>query len=464
MNDSLFTDEPAPEKDSLFTDTPAPEIGLFGQPLGSDTTSQHGWDITAGKPIPMAPESEVRNEPGLQDVSVPDALAIQGAAGLAKGAAGLGGKLLARGAGEVLPENLVETVGRVSDNQMLKSTGGSMGQIRQVGPEAARAAAKVGREAGLGDILSNEIGREKALANLDRTTGQKIGALRQEAGNAPVGIPEKIAAHLESKYGTGGVYSGEAGGLKKALADVERVGSQTKPLPVIEQPLKTGEPHALFDYNDPITGKSSYKVYGDPALTGIKTTGNLPLDQLGNIKVVGKTTKAAELGQEPLDLPGAPPTHAGYANAATYLNKYATGEKLKQPVNAATDVANALSRENNAGIVQTLGSDKGQEYLKALSDEKAYKVLEQFFNRGELREMAGRGGVRGLVQQAIQSLANKGGYRAVSKMTNLLHDAMTSPVDLAGTASQAVTSGSKMVPAALNDFLSQKYGKTKENQ
>jgi hypothetical protein len=361
MNDDLFTDEPAPEsKGGLFTDEPAPEIGQFPNA-----------PYAGSNPV-LAPEEMVRNEPGLQDVSVPDALAVQGAAGLGK----LGAGLAARGVGalaEAIPatENLPETVGRIADNQMLKSTGASMGQIRQLGPEVARAAAKTGREAGLGDVFSSEIGREKALQNLDKVTGAKIGALREAAGAAPKEIPEQVAEAVKSKYAPGALHEGEAGGLERALNTVKE----------------------------------------------------------------------------------APPTHAGYAKAATDLNKFAAGNKIYQPTTAATDVANKLSALNNAGIAQSLGADKAAEYLKALSDEQAYKVLKPFFERGELREMAGRGGVRGIVQQAIQSLANKGGYRVTSKFMDALHDALTEGPSMKEALGKLAGAGTRMLPAGMADYV-----------
>lgn len=381
-------------------------------------------------------------------------------------ALGLVGSALPRGMGkamEVTPgmKNIPEAIGRTADNQMLKSTGASMGQIRQTGIPEARAAAKVARESGLGDIFSTEIGREKSLANLEKTTGQKIGALRKEAGPAPTGIPEKIAADLKAKYGKGGVYSGEGGGLQKALSDVKRLGGENKPdLPVIQPTGKVGEPYALFEGN--ITGGSEpglsqYKVYGDHPKTGF----NLNPEQLKDlgIPITGRAPTPAAINSEPIGL-GTPATHEGYAKAATHLNQYATGEKLKQPVNAITDVANRLSHENNEGIMKALGP-KAPEYTKALSDFNAYKTLEQFFNRGELRDMAGRGGAKGIIQQAIQGAADKGGYRLTSKVADALHEALTKPLSIGKLSSQALKAGSITVPAELTEYLTNKYGKKK---
>lgn len=362
------------------------------------------------------------------------------------------GKSAMRGLGKALPENIPETIGRVADNQMLKSTGASMGQIKQIGPEAAREAAEVGRNAGLGDVFSTDVGREKALEALDKTTGKTIGALREEAGPAPSGIPEKIAKELSTKYETGGSYSGEAGGVKKALEDIKRLSGEVSPdLPVVDPKTITGEPKALFAYNQPdLAGRggpetSMYKVLGNHPNSGSQMT----LSQLkeAGIPVIGR--EARSVGKwEPLDLT-TPPTHAGYAKGATFLNDFATGNKLAQPVNAATDVANTLSRENNAGIVQSLGSDKGKKYLEALSNERAYKQLEQFFTRGELRDMAGRGGGKNMIQQMIQGLADKGGYRLTSKIADAIHKAMTQKTSLSGITNAAGTALKGVAPKVL---------------
>jgi hypothetical protein len=227
----------------------------------------------------------------------------------------------------------------------------------------------------MGDVFSTEIGREKALANLDKTTGSAIGGFRQEAGTAPKDLLDKAITSVSPKYASG-VHAGERGALDKAIETVKGI--------------------------------------------------------------VGEN-----------------PTHADYAKAATALNDYATANKIYQPVTAATDLANAISRENNAGIGQSLGADKAAAYLKSLSDEKAYKTLEPFFQRGELREMAGRGGVRGVVQQVIQSLANKGGYRVSAKFMDALHDAMTAPMDLE-TVREAASTAGKTIPLEIADYVNEK--------
>jgi hypothetical protein len=477
MNDDLFTDEPPPNAslDSLFTDEPPPsEVGLFGQTIEPDTTSSHGWDIQAGKPILMAPESEIRNEPGLQDVSVTDALAAQGAYGLGKLGVGLAGKAAGSVLSDALPaaskiptvgklipntENIVPSIGRIADNQTLKSLGGTMGQIARMaqgreGRVGLDKAAKYARDKGLADVWSTGIGRDKQLESLLESTGEGIGNLRAEAGPAQSGILEKVKNYVMRKYGPKSLRSAEAPAVEKTI---EAVREATGKLPVVAKGPMTGKPVALFDYNDPITGVSSYKVYGDPKLTGIQTTGNVPFKDLQakGIEVVGQTPKAAELGQAPLDVVSRPPTHAGYAEAATDINKYAAGNKMYQPITAETDVANALSRENNAGIVQTLGADKGKQYLDLLEEQTRLHPLEHLQKRGELRDIAGRGGMS-LGKSFVQKMADAAGYRLSAKTAAAIHDLLVGEGIPKMAGSTAANVG-RTIPAQLSDFLSKKY-------
>lgn len=483
MTDDLFTDEPAPKaQGNLFADTPAPERGMFGQTLEKPPSA--GWNIAAGTPIPLSPENETRNEPGLQDVSVNDALAAQGVAGLGK----FGVKLAGKGIGAAMnaipaTENLLPSVERIANNQTLKSMGGTMGQLNQMaqgseGRGALDKAAEFARDKGLADVFSTSIGRDKQLAALKEASGKTLGTLRAEAGNAPAGIPEKIAADLESKYGPDALRASESPSVEKALKTVKTFGGETPPstpdLPVIEPGSKTGDPYALFAYNEHASPNfpavSKYQLFGDPQNPIIRAKGfgtQMTADELkqAGIPITGRTPRS--VGKwEPLDLttPGTPPTHAGYAKAATELNDYAAGNKMYQPVTAESDVANALSRENNQGIVQSLGSEKGEQYLNALEEQKRLHPLEHLQARGELREAGGRGG-QGLGKAFVQKLADSFGYRLSAQKAAALHD-LLSGADLESTASGAMAaptplnlSASKVLPSTMSDFMERKYGR-----
>ena len=167
------------------------------------------------------------------------------------------------------------------------------------------------------------------------------------------------------------------------------------PLPVVPG-ATTGQPHALFDYNDPITGKSSYKINGNAEQLGYKTTPNVPIEtvQSHNLQVLGKTQKAADLGHEPLDLPNIQndatsvepkpnfqllkrlrETLSGKAQDARNSGNFAAERdylRLKSSVDS--DIDNYVQGQNTP-----LGSMMGQEfadsYQKANAFSGAYKQL-----------------------------------------------------------------------------------------
>lgn len=279
----------------------------------------------------------------MTDPTVDDAMIAQGVGGLAKGAAGMG----LGAAKNLMAETIVPTLERKAGNQALRSMGASVGQVRQMGAEEARAAGKYGLDKGLVDIFSSEVGRDAKLKALSEQTGKTIGELRELAGEAAPGTAEKIGADLGPKYATG-VYSGEQGGLQKALEEVKNAGT----------------------------------------------------------------------------------SHADLAKTATKLNDYAAGAKLTQPANAATDVANALSRENNAGIVQSLGADKGKQYVQALDEYSNQAPIKQFMARGEAKEAAGLGS-NTAYGSVTGFLKNAAGHRLGAKTADFAAEVGKGSVDFA---------------------------------
>lgn len=156
---------------------------------------------------------------------------------------------------------------------------------------------------------------------------------------------------------------------------------------------------------------------------------------------------------------GENPTHAKLAEAATYINKHAAGNKLYQPVTAATDIANALSDENNQAIAQTLGSDKAQQYVSALDEQHKLNPLEHLQQKGELRQAGGRGGI-GI--QFVQKLADEFGYRLTAKAATALHDSLVNnglPITKAAIAGKLANMASPQAPSIVDLIgqLKQKY-------
>jgi hypothetical protein len=263
----------------------------------------------------------------MTDPSIQDYMVASGVAGLGKAGAGAAGKLLTK--------TIAPTLERSAANQALRSLGASVGQVRQLGVEPAREAGKYALDKGLVDVFSSEIGRETKLKTLSEATGKTIGELREMAGSATPGMAKQIETELAPKYASG-VYSGEKGGLEKALEEVKNSGQ----------------------------------------------------------------------------------TNADLAKTATKLNEYAAGAKLTQPANAATDVANALSRANNADIAHALGSEKAGQYVGALEDYSKIKPLEAFVARGEAKEAAGLGS-NTMYGSLTRTLKNAAGHRIGAKVADI---------------------------------------------
>lgn len=199
--------------------------------------------VAPESPIPdIAPNREAI-EPGIMGDTVPmeqkllnnSVSALSGATlpsaitGLVKGAASLGGKAL-----NAIPatKNFVPTVGDMADNMLLKGMGTRVGQIKQAGGlQAARDAAQVGREAGVGDVFSTERGRIQALKDLTEKQGQQIGALRTQAGPATPGVLDQVQAHLQAKYNPANedFLSSEAGDVGKSLKMINNTAGEAVP-------------------------------------------------------------------------------------------------------------------------------------------------------------------------------------------------------------------------------------------
>jgi hypothetical protein len=331
------------------------------------------WDSYTGPNVaekspaysPMNP-----NEPGLQDVSIPDAMAVQGIGGLAK--AGLGMATRGVGAGlEALPltKNIVPTVENTANDMLLKGLGTRGLQIKGMGGlEKARDAADVAREAGMDKVFSTEIGRREALQNLIETHGEEIGAQRLEPGTASPNMLEQVGQDVTAKYN-----------------------------PALKDPLSAQLPNV------------------EKSINMIKNTA------------------------------GPVPTHAGIAQGITDLNKFATGAKQLQPINAYTDVAHAASAANDAEMAQKMGSEWAAKYLKNLHNESGGFKLTQPFERGAERAAVGSGQGQSSLMAILQRIKDAGGYRAASKGLNALHEGLAGPIDL-----------STLPPNALKAYLANK--------
>lgn len=218
----------------------------------------------------------------------------------------------------------------------------------------------------------------------------------------------------------------------------------------------------------------SGKTLGDLRNQAGQASPNIISDVLANPKAnldqyLGEGLASGELPQVDKALAdiqrigGKTPTHADLAKAATYINQQATGNKLYQPVTAATDLANALSDTNNQEIAQSLGSDKAQQYVDALSEQQKLHPLEHLQQRGELRSAGGRGGI-GL--QMVQKMADEFGYRTAAQALAAVHDSLAGrSTGLTTTALGANAMGATANQPSIIDLiqqLKQKYDQRRQ--
>lgn len=451
-----YIDPPADTGKFDYIDTPEQETGALGQELPPPSAEKVA-----------AEEPEKMGSPGLQDVSVPDAMMVESIPGIAK----LGGGLLAKGAGAALnaipaTENILPSIERMANNQTLKSMGGSTAQLGQMekagGRKAVDAAAEYARDNKLADVFSTQIGREKQLKALKDASGETVGSLRKEAGMGPKisDLIKMVRDKFASKY-TSGIHSGEMGEFQKALDEVqklapieeipqsEKIASQLENYKPGTHEFDVSEKNPLYtDVPEKITPKlnTAQPVVKDQRMIdlGLKPKVESP-DFPGPFKnpqflsdeptitspssiPVHPYDKARQALEE-LDIPEFETTknasHVDIADKMTELNKHAEAQSgMFRPSGATTDVADTISGENNSDIAQKLGSDKARKYVDALGEQSKLHPLEYLQKRGELRNAGSRGGMGSATNSIIQSIKNKVGYRISAKTLAAIQDAL----------------------------------------
>jgi len=167
------------------------------------------------------------------DPTVSDYMNITGAGGLAKTGLKLGARAIGKGLNAMpFTKNIVSAIGDTADDMLLKGLGTRAAQSRQIGGiEEAREAAKIGRRAGADDIFSTERGSREALGKLIKTEGEKIGALRKEAGKAPTDIYQQVEKELMKKYNPlkPDVYSAGKPKVELGLNTIKNVAAEEIP-------------------------------------------------------------------------------------------------------------------------------------------------------------------------------------------------------------------------------------------
>lgn len=228
-----------------WADTPPSAEDLKGTDWSDTPPSTEELKTVSPPYSPMNP-----NEPGLQDVSVPDAMMIQGVGGLTKAGAGLAMKGVGAGLDALpLTENIVPTIENTSNDLLLKGLGTRGMQIKGMGGlEKARDAADVAREAGMDKVFSTEIGRREALQDLIAKHGKEIGNLRQQAGTASPDIFNQVEQNLMAKYNPANadVLSSQAPQIGKSINYVRNTAG--------EVPTNAGIAKGITGLNEYATG------------------------------------------------------------------------------------------------------------------------------------------------------------------------------------------------------------------
>jgi len=341
--------------------------------------------------------------------------------------AGVGGALQAAGAtlgapiraGQTLmqaPDVAGEAAADVGGELGYPKTGAAIGTGLQMLPNILAAGGAAGAAGEFAGPQLARIARNQTMKSLG-------GSMRQIRGLAAAGGLDEAAQYARNK-GLADVFSTSLGREKLA----ENLGKTTgEGLGTLRQAAGPAESGIL----DQVAAQIGAKY--NPA------NKDLLSKQAGQVgKSVGMIKNAAG---------GPEPTHAGIAKGITALNQYATGEKLRQPVGAMTDVAHAASAANDAAIAAKLGPEKAAQYEKLLDEYSHLKPIQHLQNYGELREMAP--GRPGLIN-ALKSVVPTGmGNRAVAKGAGVL---VPTAQALGGAAPLA---GASAAPAAqtLEEYL-----------
>ena len=125
-------------------------------------------------------------------------------------------------------DTMANYLDRWADNMSVKNIGGSVRQVRQMGPDVARQLGRFSSEEGLNEPMVGEIGMEKKIQQGLQDSGTKLGDFRKQAdalrdpAKNPIDVLQQVRAQLDPKYLSGrGVNAGDAGSYQKALQEVE---------------------------------------------------------------------------------------------------------------------------------------------------------------------------------------------------------------------------------------------------
>lgn len=190
-------------------------------------------------------------------------------------------------------------------------------------------------------------------------------------------------------------------------------------------------PIALEDKVSQLHSKAGADIGASRALADKSGEAPQMMDILDQVKnsLVNKYTSGMEKGMGGLNrareevAKGGTGTFTGNAQKATDINSAAAKNKIYRPDSAATDTADIISHMNNAKMQQVLKPADFAKYEGARKDYGNLDKAKQFLERGERREMGGRGGAS-LGKTVYDKTMDAFGNRAAASLGSGLGDAL----------------------------------------
>lgn len=316
-----------------------------------------------------------------------------------------------------IPAAIEPAIKNIANEASFRTLGGRVANARELGPTGTRALGEFGLKSGIIGY-----GADGMLTGVDKViaeSGKALEGLRFQAdlaGGPPhmADMVGRIRLRLGPKYASG-VESGGQTQFNNAIDELLKANPQTA--------VTEGEAVA-----SQMKGASPFSAVRPKNVNRLeaRTVGKMP-----GYEPTAKAYRNARVMQEQ-GIPEYPtsehqPTFSDYAGRATRLNQYAKKQAgLLQDRTPATDVANVLSEENNAGILKALGPEKFAEYQRQLRIfENASKAKAMILNKSA-REVAGRSAPFGAVQGVYQYAKDKLWDPSLAKGLHTLTEALGS--------------------------------------
>jgi hypothetical protein len=297
--------------------------------------------------------------------------------------------------------------------------------------------------------------KAKAKA-LDAAEGQKVGDFRRQGdamGAAPEhqAVMDAIKAQFGPKYSVG-EHAGSGGEFNNALDSLGKLAPAQKPgIPTLSQVKPGAGPMNMTDdarlasqategtkevrgVQQVSPSDGQMELLGGtmkPDLFPMESHSSALVPEVKKVPVAGQDAVPSLAGQQdmfpsdpfhtelvenPTTVTTGKPTTSDFAKKATDLNQFArTKGSLLQANDATTDVANAVSNQNDASLVHALGPDSGKAYLESLAKESDAKALYQMAKEKRARQLGKTTAPSSLSAQVWHGFTDRFGYSMTAK-------------------------------------------------